>query len=40
LALVVEEELVIEAFRRRAVERAADLAGELDRVDQVLPAIS
>ena len=36
LALLVEEELVVEAFRRRAAERAADLARELDRVDQVL----
>ena len=36
LALLVEEELVVEAFRRHAAERAADLAGELDRIDQVL----
>ena len=36
LALLVEEELVVEAFRRRAAERAADFARELDRVDQVL----
>src|ERR1700742_3259645 len=36
LSLLVEEELVVEAFRRRAAERAADFAGELHRVDQVL----
>ena len=36
LALVVEEQFVVEAFRRRAAERRADLAGQLDRVDQVL----
>src|SRR5262249_9845360 len=35
LALLVEEELVVEAFRLRAAERAADLAGELHRVDQI-----
>src|ERR1700722_20204094 len=36
LALLVQEKLVVEAFRRRAVERRANLAGQLDRVDQVL----
>ena len=36
LALVVEEQLVIESFRRRAAKHAADLARQLDRVDQVL----
>ncbi len=36
LALVVEEQFVVEAFRRRAAERRADLAGQLDRVDQIL----
>ena len=36
LALVVEEQLVVEALRRRAAERRADLARQLDRVDQVL----
>ena len=36
LALVVEEQLVVEAFRRRAAERRADLAGQLDRIDQIL----
>ena len=36
LALLVEEQLVVEAFRRLRAERAADLAGELDRIDQVL----
>src|SRR4051812_2454703 len=36
LAVLVEEELVVEAFRRRSAERAADLARELDRVDQIL----
>ena len=36
LALLVEEELVVEAFRRQAADRAADFAGELDRIDQVL----
>ena len=36
LALDVQEELVVEAFRRHAAERRTDLAGELDRVDQVL----
>ncbi len=36
LALVVEEQLVIEAFRRRAAEHGADLARQLDGVDQVL----
>jgi hypothetical protein len=36
LALLVEEELVIESFRRRAAERAADLARQLHRIDQVL----
>jgi hypothetical protein len=40
LALFVEEQLVIEAFRRRAPERAANLAGQLDGIDQVLAAIS
>ncbi len=36
LALLVEEEFVIEAFRRRSVERAGDLARQLYRIDQVL----
>ena len=36
LALLVEEQLVVEAFRRRAAERAADFAGQLHRIDQVL----
>ena len=36
LALLVEEQLVVEAFRRLAAERAADFAGQLDRIDQVL----
>ena len=36
LALVVEEQFVVEAFRRRAVERGADLARQLDGIDQVL----
>ena len=36
LALLVEEQFVVEAFRRRAAERGADLAGQLDRIDQVL----
>ena len=36
LALLVEEQLVVEALRRRAAERAADFAGELHRIDQVL----
>ena len=36
LALLVEEQLVVEAFRRHAAERAADLARELHRIDQVL----
>ncbi len=36
LALLVEEQLVVEALRRRAAERAADLAGQLHRIDQVL----
>ena len=34
--LLVEEEFVVEAFRRRAAERRADLARQLDRVDQIL----
>ena len=36
LALLVEEQFVVEALRRRAAERRADLAGQLDRIDQVL----
>src|SRR5262245_54126979 len=36
LALLIEEQLKIKAFRRRAAERPADLARPLDRVDQVL----
>ena len=36
LALLVEEQLVIEPFRRHAAERRADLARQLDRIDQVL----
>ncbi len=36
LALVVEEQLVVEAFRRLAAERLGDLARQFDRVDQVL----
>ena len=36
LALLVEKKLVVETFRRRAAERAADFAGKLHRVDQVL----
>src|SRR5215468_4394225 len=36
LALLVEEQLVIEALRRRAAERAGDLAGQLDGIDQIL----
>ena len=36
LAVLVEEELVVEALRRRAAERSADAARQLDRVDQVL----
>ena len=34
--LLVEEQFVIEALRRRAAERRADLARQLDRVDQIL----
>ena len=36
LALLVEKKLVVEPFRRRAAERAADLARKLHRIDQVL----
>ena len=36
LALLVEEQFVVEPLRRRAAERRADLARQLDRVDQVL----
>ena len=36
LAVLVEEQFVVEAFRRLAVERLADLPGQLDRVDQIL----
>ena len=36
LALVVEEEFVVEALRRRAAERAADFARQLHRIDQIL----
>src|SRR5438445_685687 len=36
LALLVEEQLVIETLGRRAAERRADLAGQLDGIDQVL----
>src|ERR1700730_14086075 len=36
LALLVQKELVNEALRRRAVERAADLTRKLDRIDQIL----
>ena len=36
LALVVEEQFVIETFRRQAAERRADLARQFDGIDQVL----
>ena len=36
LAGLVEKKLVVEALRRHAAERAADLAGQLHRVDQIL----
>ena len=36
LALVVEEQFVVETFRRHAAERRADLARQLDGIDQVL----
>ena len=36
LALLVQKKLVVETFRRRAVERRADFSGKLDRIDQVL----
>jgi hypothetical protein len=36
LAVLVEEKLVVEAFGRQAAERAADLAREFDRIDQIL----
>src|SRR5262245_53812684 len=36
LALLVEKELVVESFRRRAPERRADLARQLYGIDQVL----
>ena len=36
LAVLVEEQLVVKAFRRQAAERAADFARQLDRVDQIL----
>ncbi|MEY9573216.1 hypothetical protein ABIE88_000792 [Bradyrhizobium diazoefficiens] len=36
LALLVEEELVVEAFGRRGAERPGDRAGELQGIDQVL----
>src|SRR5215468_8477460 len=36
LALVVQEQFVIEALRRPAAERAANVAGELYRIDEVL----
>ncbi|GCC46369.1 hypothetical protein chiPu_0030576, partial [Chiloscyllium punctatum] len=36
LALLVEEQFIVEAFRRRAAERRADLRRQLHRVDQVL----
>ena len=36
LALVVEEQLVVETLRRHAAERRADLARQFDRIDQVL----
>ncbi len=36
LPVLVEEQFVVEAFGRRAAERAADRAGQLDGIDQVL----
>src|SRR5947209_6617242 len=36
LALLVEEEFVVESFRRRAAERRADLARQFYGIDQVL----
>ena len=36
LALVVEEQFVVEALRRRAAERRADLARQLYGIDQIL----
>ncbi len=36
LALLVEEQLVVEALRRRAAERAADFAGQLHGIDEIL----
>ena len=36
LAVLVEKQLVVEAFRRRAAERAADFARQLHRIDQIL----
>src|SRR5258706_7956121 len=36
LALVVEEQFVIEPLRRAATERTANVAGELYRIDEVL----
>src|SRR6202011_880527 len=36
LAVLVEKELVVETFGRRAAKRSADVARELHRIDQVL----
>ena len=36
LALLVEKQFVIEAFRRRAADGAIDLARQLHRIDQIL----
>ena len=36
LTVLVQEKLVVEAFGRRAAQGAADLAGQLDRIDQIL----
>ena len=34
--MLVEEKLVVEAFRRQAAKRRADLARQLDRIDEIL----
>src|SRR5471032_2122045 len=36
LTFLVEEQFVVEAFRRQGTQRAADFAAELYRIDQVL----
>src|SRR5262245_55976501 len=37
LTLFVEKQFVVKSLRRRATERTTDFAGELYRIDQVLP---